>query len=162
MPIIILSHYPLGFGWGITEGNWHRTFTPLWAFNSKTTLLCLRVCVCVCVWASIVKWLGHQPVNRKVAGSIPGQATLVLLLFPWARNFTHIAPVYPAVKWRPGGLGKQLFNCYPCLLKHVVLVGLRVPKPSSRTWYSPTCGVLGGFTSTSSERLSSAQAPQSL
>ena len=47
----------------------------------------------------------HRPGNQKVPGSIPGCATLMLLLFPWARNFTHIAPVYPAVKmgtWWPG------------------------------------------------------------
>ena len=40
------------------------------------------VCVCVCVWGSIAKWSGHRPANRKVAGSIPAQDTLVLLLFP--------------------------------------------------------------------------------
>ena len=32
---------------------------------------------------SIAKWLGHLPGNRKVPGSIPSWATLVLLLlFP--------------------------------------------------------------------------------
>ena len=75
--------------------------------------------VCIC-GGSIAKWLGHQPGNQKVPGS--------------ARNCTHIAPVYPAVQWGPGGLmsteeaalptdtsmgtwcklGKQMLNC-PCL-----------------------------------------------
>ena len=43
-----------------------------------------------------VKWLEYWPGNRKVPGSMPSGAQL-LLLFPWARNFTHIAPVHPAV-----------------------------------------------------------------
>jgi len=42
------------------------------------------VCVCVCVGVggggSIAKWSGHQPANRKVAGLIPTQDNLVLLL----------------------------------------------------------------------------------
>ena len=33
-------------------------------------------------WANIARWLGHQPTNQKVTGSIPCHATLVLL-FPW-------------------------------------------------------------------------------
>ena len=60
--------------------------------------------MCVC-GGSIAKWLVHWPGDRKVPGLIPSYATLVLLLlFPLARNFTHIATVYPAVKWGPGGL----------------------------------------------------------
>ena len=41
-------------------------------------------CVCVCVYVlgqHIAKWLGRLPGNRKVPGSIPSWATLVLL-FP--------------------------------------------------------------------------------
>jgi len=34
--------------------------------------------------------LGHLPGNRKAPGSMPGWGFL-LLLFPWARNFTPIA-----------------------------------------------------------------------
>jgi len=30
------------------------------------------VCVCVHVYVCIAKWIGHQPGNRKVPGSIPG------------------------------------------------------------------------------------------
>ena len=54
-------------------------------------LMCALMCVCVgvgvgvgvcvCVCGSIAKWSGHRPANRKVAGSIPTQDTLVLL-FP--------------------------------------------------------------------------------
>ena len=76
----------------------------------------------------MTKWSGYWPHNQEVMGSIPGLATLVLL-FPCAKNFTHIALVYPAVKWGPGGLdgevahlavtsmgtwcklGKQISNC---------------------------------------------------
>jgi len=61
--------------------------------------VCMCVCVCVCVWTSIATWLEHWPVNWKDAGSTPSHATLVLLLLPWAKNFTNIAPVHPAVKW---------------------------------------------------------------
>ena len=39
-----------------------------------------------------------QTNNQMVAGSIPGQGTLVC---PWARQFIHIASVYPAAKWVP-------------------------------------------------------------
>ena len=60
--------------------------------------MCVFVCMCVCV-VRIAKWLEHWPVNWKVAGLMLGHATL---LFPWTRNFTHIALVYPAVKWGPG------------------------------------------------------------
>ena len=34
---------------------------------------------------------GHLPGNRKVPGSMPG-CGILLLLFPWARKFTPIAP----------------------------------------------------------------------
>ena len=54
---------------------------------------CMSVCVC---GGRIARWLGQPPGNQKVLGSIPSVATLVLLLFPWARNFTPITPVYPA------------------------------------------------------------------
>ena len=57
--------------------------------------LWVRLCVHACVCGSKAKWSGHQPANRKVAGLIPAQDTLVLLLFPKARNFTCIGPVYP-------------------------------------------------------------------
>ena len=40
---------------------------------------------------------GHLPGNRKVPGLMPGQGFL-LLLFPWARNFTPICLNHPAVK----------------------------------------------------------------
>ena len=56
------------------------------------------VCVYVCVYVMCV--VLHQPGNRKVSGLMPNYANLVLL-------FTHIAPIYPAVYWGPGGLGKQ-------------------------------------------------------
>ena len=39
------------------------------------------VCICVC----IAKWQEHQPVNQKVASSMPGHATLVL--FPLSKKF---------------------------------------------------------------------------
>ena len=58
---------------------------------------CIHVCVCV-LRGSISKWSGHQPANQKVAGSISPEDTLVLLLFPLARNFTHLASNYPAVE----------------------------------------------------------------
>ena len=61
--------------------------------------LCTCICICMHVWGSKAKWSGHQPANGKVAAF---KNTLVLLLFPWARNFTHIGPVNPPVKWRPG------------------------------------------------------------
>ena len=42
---------------------------------------CVRACVraCVCERACIVKWLEHHPVNQKVAGLMPGDATLVFV-----------------------------------------------------------------------------------
>ena len=54
------------------------------------TLQIKKICIyCVCVWGGgggggggIAKWLGHLPGDRKVTGSIPRYATLVLLLFP--------------------------------------------------------------------------------
>ena len=39
------------------------------------------MCVCVCARVCIAKWSGHRPTDRNVVGSIPGVASLVLLLF---------------------------------------------------------------------------------
>ena len=58
--------------------------------------VCVRACVRACVCLPIAKLSGHLPGNWKVLG--PAWVTLMLLLFPWARNFAHIAPVYPGVK----------------------------------------------------------------
>ena len=56
----------------------------------------MYVCVCVCMWGRIAKWIGHQPDNQKVPGLIPIVATLVLLV-SLTKKLTHIAPVYPAI-----------------------------------------------------------------
>ena len=64
--------------------------------------VCAYSCVCVCVYSCVcVCASGNRPANWKVAGLIPAQDTLVLL-FPWPRNFTDIAPMYPTVKRVPG------------------------------------------------------------
>jgi len=47
---------------------------------ARNFALCIHVCVGGC--GSIAKWSGHRPADRKVAGLIPAQDTLVLLLFP--------------------------------------------------------------------------------
>ena len=67
----------------------------------------MRVRACVYAWGSIDKRSAYQPAIQKIAGSIPTQDALVLL-FPWARNFTCIAPVYPAAKWWTGEQPTQL------------------------------------------------------
>jgi len=41
---------------------------------------------------------GHLPGNRKVPGSMPG-CGILLLLFPWARNFNPIAPATQLENW---------------------------------------------------------------
>jgi len=107
----------------------------------------------------------------------------VLLLFPRARNFTHIVPVYPAVKWRPGinwGSSLTSFNINVCLVLtgeanvHLSLSHLAVLRslwnfgsttslhetcmdspPAS--YYSPDPG---GFACTRLEHLSGAQESQ--
>jgi len=71
---------------------------------------CVRVCVCERERASILE---HQLANRKVVGLMPGDTTLMLL--PRGKNLTNISPVYSAVKWGPGDLGKQMLNCH-CLI----------------------------------------------
>ena len=47
--------------------------------------VCVYVCVCVCVCVlagDIILVCQCVPANQKVAGSIPAQDTMVLLLFP--------------------------------------------------------------------------------
>jgi len=70
-------------------------------FSDRAAFSELGVSFVCSVWASIAKWLWYRSGNQEVPGSIPSQ---VLLLFPLAKNFTHIALVYPDVEWGPGGL----------------------------------------------------------
>jgi len=64
-------------------------------WHSICTLKCWNVCVCVCVRMYVCCRLQVWcPVWH-----------FSVVFFPWARNFTHIVPVYPAAKWAPGGLG---------------------------------------------------------
>ena len=60
---------------------------------------------------------------------MPSYATLVLLLLLWARNFTHIAPVYPAVYWGPGGLVSSGEAAHPAAtaLGTWCLLGKQIP-----------------------------------
>ena len=52
------------------------------AASTGLVIICVSVFVCVCKHASLAKWSGHQPTNRKVVGSICSVTTLVLPLFP--------------------------------------------------------------------------------
>jgi len=131
----------------------------------ETPALHLMMFVCI---SQVVR---ASPHNQEVMSSSPGLATLVLLLFPWARNFTHIAPVYPAVKWGPGGLVPTGEAAHPAVTSmgtwgskcqtavHVSLMGevqveLWMPTPSS--WGMAQCHLQGispppgGFASTGS------------
>ena len=78
-----------------TKVNLHTMHNYL--LKIEATVHCSIRCMCVPLWGSKANWSGYQPADW---GSFPTQDTLVLL-FPWARKFTHIAPLYPAVKWRP-------------------------------------------------------------
>ena len=56
----------------------------------------VRVCMYLCVWceAAVPLWLEHQLADQEVAGLMPSCCCCYV---PCARNFTHIAPVHPAV-----------------------------------------------------------------
>jgi len=74
-----------------------------------------------------------------------------VVLFPYARNFTHIAPVYPVVKWGPGEAcsppscninGQRVITGeanVQLLSMGEVQMELQVPTPSP---WGPTCRVL--------------------
>ena len=101
--------------------------TPLFWCTSYSYTVCTHRSACTHVLLCVHIHAMYVP------GSMPGYANLVLL-FSLARSFTHIAPVYPAAYWGPGGLvssgeaaypavtsmgtwcllGKQIPNC-PCL-----------------------------------------------
>ena len=101
--------------------------------SSVCVCLSVYVSVCVLVSSSLVAWV-MDCWSRGTQFS-----SQLLLLFPWARSFTHIDPVDQSYQWGPGISQGSKCQLAMSPLMVEVPVGLQVTTPSSMRYGQSSC-----------------------